>query len=50
MNIRCDGDDETVAIEVELPRELLSDIDQYATRNGYDTPSAVVTEALHRSK
>jgi len=37
---------ETVAVEVTLPRELLSDIDEYATHHGYTTPSAVVTQAL----
>ena len=50
MNTGHDGDDERVAIEVELPRELLSEIDRHATRNGYENPSALVTEALCRSK
>jgi metal-responsive CopG/Arc/MetJ family transcriptional regulator len=35
-----------VTVEVDLPATLLSDIDEYAVRNGYENPSAVVREAL----
>jgi len=41
-----DGDDEFVAVEVELPRTVLGDIDRLAVFHGYETPSAVVREAL----
>ena len=37
-----------VAIEVELPQELLTEIDEFATRNGYVTQSRVVRRALER--
>ncbi|SDJ34267.1 hypothetical protein SAMN05216226_102216 [Halovenus aranensis] len=43
-----DDDDELVAVEVELPRELLAEIDELAVLEGYETPSAVVQEALDR--
>lgn len=43
-----DGDDELVAVEVDLPREVLEDIDRLAVFEGYETPSAVVQEALER--
>ena len=43
-----DGDDELVAVDVDLPRELLLDIDRMAVFQGYETPSAVVQEALRR--
>ena len=33
-------------IEVELPRDLLDDIDDYAVTNGYQSPSDVVRAAL----
>ena len=39
-------DDETVAVEVTLPRSLLEDIDNYAVRHGYRSPSSVVSDAL----
>lgn len=38
------------AVEVELPAALLSEIDEYAVRNGYENPSAVVREALERER
>jgi len=41
-----DGGDEFVAVEVELPRTVLGDIDRLAVFHGYETPSAVVREAL----
>jgi metal-responsive CopG/Arc/MetJ family transcriptional regulator len=37
-----------VAIEVELPQELLTEIDEFATRNGYVTQSGVVRRARER--
>lgn len=41
--------DETFAdIEVTLSRELLRDIDEFAVENGYENPSAVVSDALDR--
>lgn len=44
-----DQDDETlVAVEAELPRELLVEMDKLAVLHGYETPSAVVREALER--
>jgi len=33
-------------IEVELPRDLLEDMDDYAVTNGYQSPSDVVRAAL----
>ena len=39
-------EDDTVAVEVSLPRSLLEDIDQYAVRHGYRSPSGVVSDAL----
>ena len=42
-----DGDD-LVAVDVELPRELLVDIDRLAVCYGYASQSAVVQEALER--
>jgi metal-responsive CopG/Arc/MetJ family transcriptional regulator len=33
-------------IEVDLPKELLDDIDDYAVENGYQSPSDVVRAAL----
>jgi metal-responsive CopG/Arc/MetJ family transcriptional regulator len=46
-----DGDDEAVRhaeITVSMPRELLRDIDEFATHNGYESPDAVVAAALER--
>lgn len=43
-----DGDEEFVAVEVELSRELLGEIDRMAVFHGYETPSAVVREALEQ--
>jgi metal-responsive CopG/Arc/MetJ family transcriptional regulator len=46
-----DGDDEAASraeITVSLPRELLRDIDEFATHNGYESPDAVVAAALER--
>lgn len=43
----CDA--ETDTIEVELPGEVLDEIDTFAARNGYATPGAVVSEALRRA-
>jgi hypothetical protein len=37
-----------VAIEVELPRELLAEMDEFATRRGYVTQGRVVRRALER--
>jgi|GEM_PF-3988051 len=39
---------ELVAVDVELPRELLVDIDRLAVFHGYATQSEVVREALDR--
>jgi len=41
-------DEEPVAVdvEVELPRELLYEMDQFAAQHGYENPSAVVRRAL----
>lgn len=44
-----EDDGELVALEVELPSELLSDIDEYAVRNGYENPGAVVQKALQQN-
>jgi len=41
-----DGDDETVAVEVALPPELLDEIDRFAVHHGYENPSGVVRDAL----
>jgi metal-responsive CopG/Arc/MetJ family transcriptional regulator len=41
-------DEKPVPLEVELPRELLTEIDEYAARHGYATQSAVVRRALER--
>jgi len=44
-----DGDDEDASraeITVSMPRELLRDIDEFATHNGYESPDAVVAAAL----
>jgi metal-responsive CopG/Arc/MetJ family transcriptional regulator len=41
-------DEELVAVEAELPQELLVEIDRLAVLHGYETPSAVVQEALER--
>jgi metal-responsive CopG/Arc/MetJ family transcriptional regulator len=38
----------TVAVEVELPRELLTEMDEFATRHGYVTHGGVVCRALER--
>jgi metal-responsive CopG/Arc/MetJ family transcriptional regulator len=46
-----DGDDEDAScaeITVSMPRELLRDIDEFATHNGYESPDAVVAAALDR--
>lgn len=43
-----DGDEELEAVEVALPRDMLVDIDRLAVFYGYETPSAVVREALDR--
>lgn len=37
---------ELVEIEVDLPRDLLDDIDDYAVTEGYRSPSDVVRAAL----
>jgi Arc/MetJ-type ribon-helix-helix transcriptional regulator len=42
------NEDDGATVEVALPRELLRDIDEYATTHGYANPSAVVREALDR--
>ena len=39
-------DEDADAVEVELPGELLRDIDEYAARHGYENPGAVVRAAL----
>ncbi len=41
-------DEELVAVETELPRELLVEMDKLVVLHGYETPSAVVQEALDR--
>jgi len=41
-------DEHPVALEVELPQELLTELDEFATRNGYVTQSGVVCRALER--
>jgi metal-responsive CopG/Arc/MetJ family transcriptional regulator len=41
-------EDDGATVEVALPRELLRDIDEYATTHGYENPSALVREALDR--
>jgi metal-responsive CopG/Arc/MetJ family transcriptional regulator len=44
-----DGDDEAASreeITVPMPRELLREIDEFATHNGYESPDAVVAAAL----
>lgn len=43
-----DQPDEFVAVDVELPQELLAEIDRLAVLHGYETPSAVVQEALEQ--
>lgn len=43
----CDA--ETDTIEVELPGEVLDEIDIFAARNGYVTPGAVVSKALRQA-
>ena len=43
-----DDTDEPVTVEVSLPRELLRDLDRYATLHGYTSQDAVVREALGR--
>lgn len=39
---------EHVTVEVVLPRELLRDLDRYATRHGYANQDAVVQQALQQ--
>jgi Arc/MetJ-type ribon-helix-helix transcriptional regulator len=39
-------DEDADSVEVELPGELLRDIDEYAARHGYESPGAVVRAAL----
>lgn len=39
-------EEEPVAVEVELPRELLYEMDQFAALHGYENQSAVVCRAL----
>jgi len=39
-------DEPTVDVEVALPRDLLREIDEFAVENGYENPSAVVSDAL----
>jgi len=41
-----DEGSETVLVEVEIPGELVAEIDGYAMRNGYPTRSSVVAAAL----
>jgi len=36
-------------VEVTLPQELLRDIDAFAVQHGYESPSAVIREALEQS-
>jgi metal-responsive CopG/Arc/MetJ family transcriptional regulator len=43
--------EQAVAIEVELPQELLTEMDEFTTRHGYATRSGVVRRALeHREE
>lgn len=43
-----DAGSDTVLVEVELPGEMLAQIDGYAMRQGYPTRSAVVSDALRQ--
>jgi len=43
-----DAGSETVLVEVDLPGELLAEMDGYAMRQGYPTRSAVVSDALQQ--
>ncbi|MHB9288417.1 hypothetical protein ACKVMT_15410 [Halobacteriales archaeon Cl-PHB] len=38
--------EEMVFVDVDLSRDLLRDIDEYAVTHGYENPSAVVSAAL----
>lgn len=40
--------DEIVAVDVRLPEELVSDIDQFRRRSAHESRSAVVSTALDR--
>ena len=42
-------DEEVVAVDVRLPRELLYEMDRFGTRRGYVSQGAVVTRALEAS-
>lgn len=35
-----------VELDVAIPEDLLTELDEYRTRNGYPSRSAVVTDAL----
>lgn len=41
-----DQTDDLVAIDVEFSTEVLEEIDRLAVLHGYETPSAVVQEAI----
>jgi metal-responsive CopG/Arc/MetJ family transcriptional regulator len=43
-----DAGSETVLVEVEMPDDLVVEIDGYAMRQGYPTRSAVVSDALRQ--
>jgi metal-responsive CopG/Arc/MetJ family transcriptional regulator len=42
--------DDCVPVEVELPDDLLAEMDVYAARHGYASLDAVVSEALAHSE
>ena len=42
-------DEQLVPIDVELPPELLTEMDAYAVQHGYATQSGVVRRALERA-
>lgn len=46
--MNSDDTDEYVTVEVALPRELLRELDRYATHNGYASQDAVVEKALQQ--
>lgn len=44
------SDDEVVPVEVQLPQDLLYDIDEFGTTRGYITQGAVVSQALETAE
>jgi metal-responsive CopG/Arc/MetJ family transcriptional regulator len=47
---QADAAQEAVAVQVPLSSDLLEAIDEFAAHNGYETPDAVVREALARER